>query len=182
MKQSRFLPFLGALVLLNGMPARSQAPAATQRPVLRIQSQGADVKNVQAALQLLGYYTGSVDGIYGESTVIAVYRFQQAAQLNPTGIVDTTTWAALFPTAVQQPRPTSTSPQTATAPPILKLGANGPAVTLLQQRLNALGFPIAIDRVFGQQTLEAVIAAQKKFNLPPDGVVGPATWSILLRR
>lgn len=178
MKQFRSLLLFGTLVLLNGMPARSQSLPPANRPVLRIQSQGADVSNVQAALKLLGYYTDNVDGIYGESTVIAVYRFQQAARLNPTGIVDSATWAALFPaTAVRPPTPTSTSET-----PILKLGTTGPAVTLLQQRLNALGFPIAIDRVFGPQTHQAVVAAQKKYNITPDGIVGPATWRILLRR
>jgi peptidoglycan hydrolase-like protein with peptidoglycan-binding domain len=58
----------------------------------------------------------------------------------------------------------------------------GPAVTKLQERLQALGFlQGAVDGVFGPATQAAVIAAQQEFQLEPDGVVGPATWTALLR-
>jgi peptidoglycan hydrolase-like protein with peptidoglycan-binding domain len=58
----------------------------------------------------------------------------------------------------------------------------GSAVNALQERLRSVGvFRGAIDGVFGQETQNAVKAAQRKFNLEPDGVVGPATWNALLR-
>jgi peptidoglycan hydrolase-like protein with peptidoglycan-binding domain len=58
----------------------------------------------------------------------------------------------------------------------------GSAVNALQERLRSLGvFRGAIDGVFGQETQTAVKAAQRKFNLDSDGIVGPATWSALLR-
>jgi N-acetylmuramoyl-L-alanine amidase len=58
----------------------------------------------------------------------------------------------------------------------------GPAVTGLQYRLQAIGvLKGAADGVFGSETQEAVKAAQRKFNLTPDGVVGPATWVGLLQ-
>jgi peptidoglycan hydrolase-like protein with peptidoglycan-binding domain len=58
----------------------------------------------------------------------------------------------------------------------------GPAVAQLQERLKVLGFLNASsDGVFGLATQAAVKAAQQRFNLTPDGVVGPATWSALLR-
>ncbi|NES85256.1 MAG: peptidoglycan-binding protein, partial [Moorea sp. SIO2B7] len=44
---------------------------------------GSVVSELQAALKLLGYYDGSVNGIYSESSAIAVSRFQQAAGLPP---------------------------------------------------------------------------------------------------
>lgn len=36
------------------------------------------------------------DGWYGDNTIHAVTAFQTSAQLNPTGIIDASTFAALF--------------------------------------------------------------------------------------
>lgn len=67
------------------------------RPSLNLGSQGERVTELQAALKLLGFYSGAVDGIYQQSTIIAVAQFQQAAGLNPSGNVDNITWQKLFP-------------------------------------------------------------------------------------
>ncbi len=90
--------------------AQATTPTGTQRPTLRSGSQGAAVSELQAALKLLGYYTGAVDGVYNESTVIAVSQFQQAAGLDPDGIVGPGTWDRLFPLTP----PTASSTPTAT--------------------------------------------------------------------
>jgi peptidoglycan hydrolase-like protein with peptidoglycan-binding domain len=74
------------------------SPAANiNRPNLQLGSQGERVVELQAALQLLGFYTGAVDGVYQENTANAVSRFKQAAGLKPDGIVDASTWQKLFP-------------------------------------------------------------------------------------
>ncbi|PLZ87778.1 peptidoglycan-binding protein [Fischerella thermalis CCMEE 5198] len=67
------------------------------RPNLQLGSQGQPVSELQAALKLLGYYTGAVDGNYNQATAKAVSQFQQAAGLSPNGIVDAITWQRLFP-------------------------------------------------------------------------------------
>ncbi|WP_244919145.1 peptidoglycan-binding domain-containing protein [Nostoc commune] len=77
------------------------------RPILKVGSQGERVSELQAALKLLGFYSGAVDGIYSENTASAVSRFKQAAGLNPDGIVDASTWQRLFP---NQPVAASTIP------------------------------------------------------------------------
>lgn len=64
----------------------------------------------------------------------------------------------------------------------LTLGDTGPVVLALQKRLNAWDEPVTEDGIFGQKTLEAVKAFQAKVHLTVDGVVGPATWSALLRK
>ncbi|MFN6568456.1 peptidoglycan-binding domain-containing protein [Dendronalium sp. ChiSLP03b] len=67
--------------------------------------------------------------------------------------------------------------------PILRLGMQNPEVTKLQQRLQRLGFlKGGIDGDFGPTTEEAVKAAQKRYGLEADGVVGGGTWEVLLRR
>lgn len=77
--------------------AQTTSPEAINRPTLQVGSKGERVTELQAALKLLGYYTGTVDGVYNESTVLAVSRFQQAAGLKADGVVDATTWQRLFP-------------------------------------------------------------------------------------
>lgn len=66
--------------------------------------------------------------------------------------------------------------------PILKIGMRGNAVRGLQERLKAKGFLRGrVDGVFGPQTQTAVKAAQRKYQLQPDGVVDTSLWMALLR-
>jgi peptidoglycan hydrolase-like protein with peptidoglycan-binding domain len=66
--------------------------------------------------------------------------------------------------------------------PTLRLGMKGPAVVGLQRRLRAIGLlKSTADGVFGSETQEAVKAAQRKFQLEADGVVGPSTWIELMQ-
>ncbi|GAA6614711.1 peptidoglycan-binding domain-containing protein [Scytonema sp. NUACC26] len=77
--------------------AQASPRVGVNRPNLKVGSQGDPVSELQAALKLLGFYTGTVDGVYNEGTAIAVSRFQEAAGLSPNGVVDTNTWQRLFP-------------------------------------------------------------------------------------
>lgn len=174
------------------------------RPTLKPGSQGDEVTELQATLKLLGYYAGAVDGVYGSDTVTAVSQFQQAAGLPSDGIVGQATWNRLFPPTPAIPQsPTATSPaiQPTSAPidssvpkpflsadtdpsslPILRSGMQGASVTALQERLRTIGFFNGpVDGVFGTETEDAVKSAQRNFGLEADGIVGPSTWSALLK-
>jgi peptidoglycan hydrolase-like protein with peptidoglycan-binding domain len=70
---------------------------SVNRPTLKLGSQGERVSELQGALKLLGYYTGTVDGNFNQMTANAVSQFKQAAGLAPDGIVDGNTWQRLFP-------------------------------------------------------------------------------------
>ena len=37
--------------------------------------------------------------------------------------------------------------------------------------------PVSVDGIYGQQTRAAVLAAQRRFQLPETGTVGAATWN-----
>ncbi|MBE9079765.1 peptidoglycan-binding protein [Romeria aff. gracilis LEGE 07310] len=66
--------------------------------------------------------------------------------------------------------------------PVLRKGMEGSAVSSLQSRLQTLGFYGGeIDGAFGEMTEIAVQNLQREYELGVDGVVGPATWSVLLR-
>lgn len=231
------LPAVATSFLVNQKIVQTGFLIAVNRPVLKLGSQGTAVSELQAALKLLGYFAGNVDGFYSESTASAVSQFQQKSGLNADGIVGAETWDRLFPrvaadrqesTLVNNRQNSSTgsdsgfpvpsslqrptirrdtrvnvTPSAAPVPastvsttrvstpltqtevvslPILKRGMRGPAIVQLQARLRSLGFfSNAVDGVFGEATQFAVKAAQQKFNLEPDGVVGTATWNMLLR-
>jgi len=57
---------------------------------------GEDVIAVQDQLRLLGYATGTSDGIYGPRTEQSIRKFQEAQQLRPDGMVGPLTWNKLF--------------------------------------------------------------------------------------
>jgi len=65
------------------------------------------------------------------------------------------------------------------AHPTLSLGARGPAVTALQERLRNQRLSLSVDGRFGPGTRRAVQAFQKARGLAPDGVAGPRTWQAL---
>ena len=168
------------------------------RPILRTGSQGTAVSELQGVLKLLGYYTGTVDGVYGETTAQAVTKFQTAAGITADGIVGPATWEKLFPQTSTASNNTASEPDAPSQPtsnptaantaqpaisnlPILRLGTRGPAVFWLQTRLRVGGFfRGTVDGVFGADTETAVQAAQQKNKIDPDGIVGPATWRVLL--
>lgn len=58
-------------------------------------SRGTEVRTIQEKLKRLGYYSGSVDGIYGSQTVSAVKSFQKKNRLTVDGIAGTQTLKAM---------------------------------------------------------------------------------------
>lgn len=64
--------------------------------------------------------------------------------------------------------------------PTLRRGADGEPVRRLQQALTQAGHPVPVDGDFGPATVAAVRAFQGASGLAVDGVVGPATWRLLM--
>ncbi len=58
-------------------------------------SRGEEVKQIQTKLKRWGYYSGSVDGIYGSQTLAAVKLFQKKNKLTVDGIAGTKTLQAM---------------------------------------------------------------------------------------
>ena len=58
-------------------------------------SRGEEVRTIQEKLKRWGYYSGSVDGIYGSQTVSAVKKFQQKNGLTVDGIAGKNTLNAM---------------------------------------------------------------------------------------
>ena len=64
---------------------------------------------------------------------------------------------------------------------ILRRGAEGKEVKLLQTMLNFHGASIETDGSFGPATHGALLDFQRKRSLEADGRAGPATWSELMK-
>ena len=84
----RVLSLLLAVVLLGsiGTIAAVQAGDDSVSTLSKMGSRGDEVRRIQQKLKNWGYYTGSVDGIYGSQTKNAVRKFQRDNGLTVDGI------------------------------------------------------------------------------------------------
>ena len=135
---------------------------------LRMGDSGSAVKDLQTKLKKLGYYDGTVDSTFGSGTYAAVKAFQKKYNLTADGVAGSETLKKLdsaYKNADSDKEDDS-----------LRKGATGSAVKDLQTKLKKLGFYNAsIDGDYGDTTVAAVKAFQKKYNLTADGVAGSET-------
>ncbi len=135
---------------------------------LRMGDSGSAVKDLQTKLKKLGYYSGTVDSTFGSGTYAAVKAFQKKYNLTADGIAGKETLKKLD--SVYKNADSDKDDDS------LRKGATGSAVKDLQTKLKKLGFYNAsIDGDYGDTTVAAVKAFQKKYNLTADGVAGSET-------
>jgi N-acetylmuramoyl-L-alanine amidase len=91
LRKKHFLALLLAAALLTVTVLVPTAGAATYRQG----SSGSVVTTIQTKLRRWGYYSGSVDGIYGSQTVKAVRQFQAKNGLSVDGVAGDATLVAL---------------------------------------------------------------------------------------
>ena len=144
------------------------ANSAKDDDSLRMGDSGSAVKDLQTKLKKLGYYDGTVDSTFGSGTYAAVKAFQKKYNLTADGVAGSETLKKLdsaYKNADSDKDDGS-----------LRKGATGSAVKDLQTKLKKLGFYNAsIDGDYGDTTVAAVKAFQKKYNLTADGVAGSET-------
>lgn len=90
-------------------PTNSTAPATTipATHLLQEGDHGPAVSALQSRLAQLGYWVGTTDGYFGDSTQQAVYALQKAAGISADGTVGPQTTAALGRGTLPHPRSTS---------------------------------------------------------------------------
>ena len=143
--------------------------------ILRQGSKGNAVSELQQLLQNKGFYTGKIDGDFGQGTLNAVLKFQKDNGLQADGIVGNSSWAALR--AASKP---ATNPTSVNILPTLLPGSKGGAVSQAQQLLKAKGYYQGrLDGDFGAGTRDAIAAFQRANGLTVDGKVGEKTWQKL---
>ena len=148
--------------------AYKNADSAKDVDSLRMGDSGSAVKDLQTKLKKLGYYSGTVDSTFGSGTYAAVKAFQKKYNLTADGVAGSETLKKLdsaYKNAGSDKDDDS-----------LRKGATGSAVKDLQTKLKKLGFYNAyVDGSYGDTTVAAVKAFQKKYNLTADGVAGSET-------
>ncbi len=150
-------------VLLAGAAVWLMPPA--NETLSQFGSTGTEVRQIQTALKKQGYYTGSVDGIYGSATQSAVRKFQAAKGLTVDGICGSATLSALGIGG------SSTT---------LRRGSSGSGVRQVQQRLLNWGYYSgSVDGVYGSATEAAVRKFQRNNGLTADGICGVKTLSAM---
>lgn len=87
--------YIGLVIVLVISVWRWIAPKEKEETLSKFGSSGNEVTQIQTKLKKWGYYTGSVDGIYGSRTVSAVKSFQRKNQLTVDGIAGKATLAAM---------------------------------------------------------------------------------------
>ena len=126
---------------------------------------------LQVALRAEGLYRGPIDAISGPGTVAATRAFQRMQGLPVTGLADARTRAAMGPLG----RPLFGART-------LHHGAFGWDVAVLQFLLVRQGISVPVNAYYDRPTLHGVRLMQARLHLRRDGVVGPHTFSALVKR
>lgn len=186
--------YYGDVERVNNAPIRGITSSYPGTP-LRQGSTGPNVVVLQVALNRISQnYPAipkipAVDGVFGSRTAATVRAFQEIFGLTADGIVGPATWyevVRLYTAVTSLSELRSEGQQfyaiNWTAPNALQVGDSGEKVRQLQYMLSVLSSyipevpPVAVDGIFGSQTRAAVLAAQRRFNLPETGNVDPLTW------
>lgn len=140
-------------------------------------STGSEVKSIQRRLKEWGYYSGSVDGIYGSSTKAAVIKFQKANSLKADGIAGASTLAA-----IGLPTGTDTSNDSSSTYLLARL-INGEARGESYEGQVAVG-AVVLNRVKHPSfpnTIAGVIYQPQAFTAVDDGQINAAVESSCLK-
>lgn len=158
---------------------------------------GEDVYIVQYFLSVLAeFYSNlpfiSIDGIFGPRTREAVSEFQRNNGLPQTGVVDAVTYDEMYKQfiGIVNTVAAQNSEARISASPfpgvVLRLGAQGESVSILQQYLNTISLTdpsisrVNVSGVFDQATMLAVMQYQAKYNLTRTGEVDQQTWNSIV--
>ena len=128
-----------------------------------------NVAAVQARLKTYGYYTGTVDGAWGNGTLRAVLKYQSDRGMTVDGVVGSGTASKLGITLYSVAKSGGISKG--------KTSANVKAVQTALK--NAGYYKSAVDGAWGKRTMCAVMHFQSASGLTVDGVVGSGTASKL---
>jgi N-acetylmuramoyl-L-alanine amidase len=142
------------------------------KDLIREGDRSPEVADVQARLRALGYKIDDDAGHFGPGTTSAVRTFQQDRSILVDGIIGPNTWSQI----VEASWFLGDRDLYLKHPPM-----RGDDVSLLQARLNALGFDAGKeDGIFGVDTDHAVRSFQKEYGVAGDGIFGLVSHSALM--
>ncbi|MGB3491612.1 MAG: peptidoglycan-binding domain-containing protein [Elainellaceae cyanobacterium] len=158
--------------------------------LLRHADRSPAVTQLQQGLTTAGYYHGPITGYYGDLTMAAVRRFQEAQGIIVDGLAGPQTLSALQrvapgyifsnQSAASPPSHDSSNPAPIVGTGSLSVGSTGPAVTQLQVQLTQAGYYAgSITDYYGPRTQDAVLRFQQANGLPQTGIADAQTLSVL---
>ena len=148
-------------------------------------SRGTEVRTIQEKLKRWGYYSGSVDGIYGSQTVSAVKSFQKKNRLTVDGIAGTQTLKAMGITSSSSSSSSNNSSNVNLLARVVYGEARGEPYTgqvavaaVVLNRVKSSKFPNSISGVVYQSgAFDAV--ADGQINMTPDTTAKKAAQDAL---
>ena len=178
-------PIKGSIQSYPGIPLRmgivSNDVLTIQRELNRIAANYPSIPRIPQA-----------NGIFEARTQAAVKKFQEIFNLDVDGIVGRNTWykikyiysgvkrlSELYSEGIVKTEDERLYAET------LRLGDRGIEVRTVQYYLNFLGTfnqylpEIAVDGIFGNETLNSVLKFQELYGLDVDGVIGRNTWNTI---
>ena len=185
--------YYGDVEIVNNAPVRGINASYPGTP-LRRGTTGPSVVTVQVMVNRIAQSypaipkVPTVDGIFGSRTEASVRKFQEVFGLDVDGVVGPATWYAMVRLYVAVTRLAELRSQgqryyaNSWAHEPLEVGDRGIKVEHLQYMLSILSEyipsipPLSIDGIFGNATRNAVLAAQRRFELPQTGRVDFDTW------
>ncbi len=163
---------------------------------LQIGDTGPYIRPLNYLLNFLSYFDSDIPNLnlsgeeFTENTKEMVIAFQTSNNIEANGIVDKNTWNALV-TSYNQTKELIPEEylyyEDKLYPGIfLSLGMTGDDILNLQNFLYIIcekthQIPgVRVNGTFDELTEESIKAIQKRYNLPENGVVGPATWQKII--
>ena len=152
----------------------SRASSSDTSTSLKKGSSGTKVRNLQYVLYELGYYDGTINGEYGDTTADAVRAFQINNDITPVdGVAGTKTLKVLYSDDAVGATASSGAYET------LSKGDKGTLVVELQERLVKLGYLSEVTGEYDSATVEAIKNFQRRNDLTVNGKANSNTQSVL---
>ncbi len=159
-------------------------PDDSSRPTLDVGIEGSLTKGMQSSLRSLGYFSGSVNGKFGEDTKAALQAFQAAYLKAHLGTKEEANADGLG-TQIWQDRVKAEKTNTALAGTLrtLKLNTSGTSVKALRERLQALGYTSAApSNNYDAHTRDMIKLFQRRNGLSITGTAKTDVQNLLMSK
>lgn len=185
--------------IVENAPVMQNQPSYMGQP-LRLGDASNEVKTLQVRLNRISRNYPAIpkiekaDGYFGLHTEEAVKEFQRIFNLDPTGVVDKSTWYKIEYIFTSVKRLSELNSEglrleevAKQFTEVLSMGMQSNEVKNLQYFLAVIGAyyeqvpPVPITGYFGEQTENSVKAFQRVYGLPETGVVNRQTWEDIYR-
>ena len=165
-----------AVMARNGFAMdKSKAQEAELSQTLQVGDESFQVRELKARLFELGYFTGELDELFDERARLALLAFQEANDLDMTGIADEATKSRLYAEDCIQMAAFVLEKELSS----LEYGQTSYGVYLMTRRLQQLGYPLETSWTYSEAVAAAVTTFQYAQGLEISGSVDADTRRLM---